>query len=502
VATVSEIAPEAVPGAATVLVADDDQSIRTVLHQALARQGHVVRTISSASALWQRVESGEGDLLITDVVFPDGDALALLPRIRARRPALPVIVMSARSTFLTALRASECGAIDYLPKPFDLNALIEAVERALTPSADVNARPLAPAEDDMPIIGRSAAMQDIFRAVARLRNTDLTVLINGESGTGKELIAHALHDYGRRRAGSFVAINMAAIPHELIESELFGHEKGAFTGAAARHAGRFEEARGGTLFLDEVGDMPLDTQTRLLRVLQSGTFMRVGGRETIHADARIIAATHRNLRQMVAQGLFREDLFFRLNVVPIRVPALRERLGDIPLLVRSFLARAVAADGLPEKTLSPEALARLKEHDWPGNVRELENLIRRLAALHPDDELGRDAINAALAEAQPRHPSRGSGQENGDTAGANSNESLTFTIERHLSQYFATHGDALPPPGLYDRVLREMERPLLMLALNAAGGNQLKAAALLGLNRNTLRKKLRALDIRTLRGPS
>ena len=324
---------------ATILVADDDRGIRTVLTQALGRQGYDVRTTGTAATLWQWVSNGEGDLVITDVVMPDENGLDLIPRIRNIRPGLRIIVMSARNTLLTAVKATERGAFEYLPKPFDLQELLAVVDRAITvkqAAPEVETTP--PEDEDLPLIGRSPAMQEIYRVLARLMNADLTVMIYGESGTGKELVARALHTLGKRGAGSFVAINMAAIPRDLIESELFGHEKGAFTGASGRKTGRFEQAAGGTLFLDEIGDMPLDAQTRLLRVLQEGEYTTVGGREPIRADARIVAATHRDLRQLVRQGLFREDLFYRLSVVPIRLPPLRERREDTPELVRHFLS--------------------------------------------------------------------------------------------------------------------------------------------------------------------
>jgi two-component system nitrogen regulation response regulator GlnG len=313
-------------------------------------------------------------------------------------------------------------------------------------------------------------------------------MIYGESGTGKELVARALHDYGKRRDGPFVAINMAAVPRELIESELFGHEKGAFTGAMARSSGRFEQATGGTLFLDEIGDMPLEAQTRLLRVLQEGEFTTVGGRTPIRADARIIAATHRDLRLLVRQGLFREDLFYRLNVVPIRLPPLRERSDDIPSLIRYFFAQA-EAECLDGKSLTGEATAFLKGYSWPGNVRELENLIRRLAALYTQEVISLEVVRAELGE---------TGET--DSAAVPANESLSAAVERHLREYFAAHHDGLPASGLYDRVVREIERPLIELSLSATNGNQVQAAKMLGLNRNTLRKKIRELDIRVLRG--
>jgi two-component system nitrogen regulation response regulator GlnG len=330
-------------------------------------------------------------------------------------------------------------------------------------------------------------MQEIYRVLAKLMQTDLTVMINGESGTGKELVARALHDYGKRRNGAFVAINMAAIPRDLIESELFGHEKGAFTGANARNAGRFEQAEGGTLFLDEIGDMPMEAQTRLLRVLQQGEYTTVGGRTPIKSDVRIIAATNKDLRILIAQGMFREVLFFRLNVVPLRLPPLRERSEDVPDLMRHFLALA-EREGLPAKRIDPEALERLKHYRWPGNVRELENLARRLAALYPHE-----VITAAVIDAELSQPAMSSTPE------PPAEESLTMSVERHLAHYFAGFDGQLPPAGLYHRVLREMEYPLLSAALAATRGNQIRAADLLGLNRNTLRKKIRELDIQVFR---
>ncbi len=480
--------------AATILIADDDRAIRTVLSQALVRQGHRVRTTGNAAALWRWIEDGDGDLVITDVLLPDENGLDLIPRIKKLRPGLRVIVMSAQSTLLTAVKATERGAFEYLPKPFDLRELVSIVERALSEPSQT--KPLdavgegADVQDGerMSLIGRSPAMQEIYRVLARLMGTDLTCMIYGESGTGKELVARALHTYGKRSYGAFVAINMAAVPRELIESELFGHEKGAFTGAAQRYAGRFEQAMGGTLFLDEIGDMPLEAQTRLLRVLQEGEYTTVGGRTPLKADARIVAATHRDLRQMVHQGLFREDLFYRLNVVPIRLPRLRERAEDIPELVRHFLAQA-QAEGLPPKIIDSAAMDALKAYRWPGNVRELENLIRRLTALYSEEVISRAIVEGELLEVQP-----------GPGAAPTRSESLGDAVERHLRDYFSAHQDDLPASGLYDRVVREIERPLIELSLAATRGNQIRAAKMLGINRNTLRKKIRDLDIRVIRG--
>jgi two-component system, NtrC family, nitrogen regulation response regulator GlnG len=473
----------------TILVADDDRAIRTVLNQALARLGHDVRMTGNAATLWRWVADGEGDLVITDVIMPDENGLDLIPRIKKMRPELRIIVMSAQSTLLTAVKATERGAFEYLPKPFDLRELVSVVERALSAP-----RPTASAQDDpddgqLPLIGRSPAMQEIYRAIARLMGTDLTVMITGESGTGKELVARALHDFGKRRSGPCVAINMAAIPRELIESELFGHEKGAFTGATARNMGRFEQAKGGTLFLDEIGDMPPEAQTRLLRVLQEGEYTAVGGRVPIRANVRIIAATHRDLSHLIRQGQFRDDLFYRLNVAPIRLPPLRERSADIPALVRHFAAIA-AREGLPIKTIDEAAMERLRRYRWPGNVRELENLVRRLAALYSQEVIGIDVIEAELAEAPPAET----------PVEAPGGEGLSSAVERHINDYFAAHKGDLPAAGLYDRVLREIERPLIVATLGATRGNQIKAAHLLGLNRNTLRKKIRELDIPVVRG--
>lgn len=476
----------------SILIADDDAAIRTVLNQALARAGYAPRATGNAATLWRWISQGEGDLVITDVIMPDENAFDLIPRVKKLRPELPIIVMSAQNTLMTAITAAERGAYEYLPKPFDLNELIAVVGRALAEPRKQQLRAQRdPQAEDLPLIGRSPAMQDIYRVLARLTQTDLTVMITGESGTGKELVARALHDYGKRRTGPFVAINMAAIPRELIESELFGHEKGAFTGAQSRASGRFEQAEGGTLFLDEIGDMPMEAQTRLLRVLQEGEYTTVGGRTPIKTNVRIIAATNRDLQHQIDQGLFREDLFYRLNVVPLRLPPLRERLEDVPDLVRHFLRQA-EKQGLPAKTIETAALERLKRHHWPGNVRELENLVRRLAALYTQDPITADLVDHELsAGSRPAF-------EEARAPAADVSQSL----ERYLAEYFAGYGDSLPPPGLYQRILRKVEHPLITAALAATRGNQIRAAELLGLNRNTLRKKIRDLEIRVVRTSS
>lgn len=473
-----------------ILVADDDAAIRTVLNQALSRAGYEVRLTSNAATLWRWVAEGEGDLIITDVIMPDENAFDLLPRIKRARPDLPVIVMSAQNTFMTAIRASERGAYEYLPKPFDLTELTSIVGRALSePKSQISKERASDSNDNMPLVGRSPAMQEIYRILARLMQTDLTVMINGESGTGKELVARALHDYGKRKHGPFVAINMAAIPRDLIEAELFGHEKGAFTGAQTRATGRFEQAEGGTLFLDEIGDMPMDAQTRLLRVLQQGEYMTVGGRTSIKTEVRIVAATNKDLRQLINQGLFREDLYFRLNVVPLRLPPLRERIDDIADLVHHFLSQA-EKEGLGTKQIEKNALERLKRHNWPGNIRELENLVRKLAALCPEDVISEAIISSEFDQIDEPALMRMANEEE---------LTLSVSMERHLANYFNSFGDDLPPPGLYHRLLKELEYPLLTATLSVTRGNQIKAAELLGVNRNTLRKKIRDLQIPVIR---
>ncbi|ATJ92050.1 nitrogen regulation protein NR(I) [Acetobacter tropicalis] len=472
----------------TILVADDDRSIRTVLGQALGRAGYQVQSTPNAATLWQWVEEGEGDLVITDVIMPDGSGLDLIPRIRQARPDLRIIVMSAQSNLMTAVKATQRGAFEYLAKPFDLKELLSVVGRALAAPAQEVAKPAVSAspEERLPLIGQSVVMQGIYRSIARLTTSDLTVMISGESGTGKELVARALHEYGRRRGGPFIAVNMAAIPRDQIESELFGQERTA----GGRSPGRFEQAAGGTLFLDEIGDMPPEAQTRLLRVLQDGEFTTVGGRAPIRADVRIIAATHRDLRQAIRAGTFREDLYYRLNVVPVRLPPLRERLEDIPLLARHFLAQCRDAGG-PSKVLDESAIERLQSWRWPGNVRELENLIRRIVALYPQETIGSDLIDAELAEPLANEAL---------VEKTAVEEPLSEAVSRHILRYLVAGREGMPLNDLYSRVIMEVERPLIQMTLTETRGNQIKAASMLGLNRNTLRKKIRELEIPVVRG--
>ena len=469
---------------AHILVAEDDKSVRLVVQQALARQGYTVQSSGTAAGLWKLIESGRGDVLISDIALPDGDALDLLPRIQQHRPDMPVIVMSARSTLLTAVKAQQTGVFEYLPKPFELRSLVEATDRAV--GSIGQSQPVTASqpgvEEGGPLVGRSRPMQDIFKAMARVVSTDLTVLITGESGTGKELVARALHDLGSRRAGPFVPINMAAIPRNLVESELFGHEKGAFVGADSRMSGRFEQAEGGSLFLDEVGDMPPEAQTRLLRVLQDGEYLPVGANRPVRANVRIIAATNHNLQHLMQQGLFREDLFYRLNVVPLRLPPLRERTEDIAPLVNHFLKQA-SAGGLPAKRFSPDAIRALAAWNWPGNVRELENLVRRLLVLVGEDIISADMVDSELASVRPVE------------APSIEADSLSEVVDQHIRKYFDTLEGAMPPAGLHARILREVEHPLILATLEITRGNQVKAAEILGINRNTLRKRIRELGI-------
>ncbi|HLZ85487.1 MAG TPA: sigma 54-interacting transcriptional regulator [Caulobacteraceae bacterium] len=462
-----------------ILIADDDASIRLVLSQAFSRLGYDVRATGNAATLLKWVGEGDGDLVITDVVMPDENVFDVLPRIRKQRPRLPVIVMSAQNTLLTAISAAEGGVFDYMPKPFDLDDMAAIAKRALERPADkeaVKAQARAMRDERLPLIGRSAPMQEVYRTIARLVGADLTVLILGESGAGKELVARALHDLGRRRDGRFVAISLAAIPRERVDSELFGRGDG--------EVGRLVEADGGTLFLDEIGDMPLDAQTRLLRVFD-GAEPAINPKTGRKPNVRVIAATNRDLRGLIAQGLFREDLYFRLNVAPIRVPPLRERVDDIPELARAFLLRA-SREGLPSKTIDQAALDRLKLHDWPGNVRELENLIRRICALYGEETIGARIVERELAE-------------QATTPAGEGPVSLATLVERNLASYFASQPGGVPPTGLYDRVLAEIERPLFQLTLTATRGNQMRAAEVLGLNRNTLRKRLHDLGIEKAR---
>lgn len=487
-----------------VWIIDDDRSIRWVFEKALTRENIAFKAFSSAREALTALESETPQVVVSDIRMPGESGLELLQHAKTLHPSLPVIIMTAYSDLESAVMAFQGGAYEYLPKPFDVDHAVELIRRAMDES--VRQDTAGEVSEVVPeMLGQAPAMQEVFRAIGRLSQSHATVMITGESGTGKELVASALHRHSPRAGRPFIAINTAAIPKELLESELFGHERGAFTGAQNMRRGRFEQAEGGTLFLDEIGDMPMEAQTRLLRVLQQGEYTTVGGRTSIRTNVRIVAATNKDLRILIQQGLFREDLFFRLNVVPLRLPPLRERTEDVPDLVRHFFKLA-AEQGLPLKNVDGGALERMKSHRWPGNIRELENLVRRLAALYPQEtiteqlvetELGFDA--APIGDRTP--PIAGTPAPQSVAAADIEGSTLSMSVEHHLNVLFRTHGEQLPPAGLYHRILREVEGPLLSAALAATRGNQIKAAELLGLNRNTLRKKVRDLDIRLMRSP-
>ena len=466
-----------------ILIADDDNAIRLVLEKKFDRSGFSTKSTDKGKTLLSWIENGEGDLVITDVVMEDSNGLDLLPIIQNIRPDLPVMVMSGLNTIKTAIDASASGAYEYFPKPFDLDNVLDVVTKAFNSEKKIINKSESEylLDDDLPIIGRSSAMQEVYRILAKVVASDLTVMVRGESGTGKELIARALHDYSPRKDKPFIAINMAAIPRELIESELFGYERGAFTGADKNSKGKFELADEGTLFLDEIGDMPVEAQTRLLRVLQDGCFTSIGGKKLIYTNVRIVTATHRNLSDMISDGLFREDLYYRLNVVPIFVPPLRERSDDIPLLINHFINQ-FTEKGVDKKTIDNGALIKLKNYLWPGNVRELENLIKRIIILTPQETIDLETINLYLSKFESFNNKYVS-------------TSLGASVEKHLNQYFDSHKNDLPAAGLYDRIIHEVERPLIIKTLKLVKGNQLKASKLLGINRNTLRKKIMYLDI-------
>jgi len=457
------------------LLVEDDGAIATVITAGLEEEAFTVDRCDGIAERDRLLSANEYDVLLTDVILADGDGIETLRQVQRVYPDLPIIIISAQNTLDTAVRASDASAFEYFPKPFDLDELVRTACQAADAVGGADALEPEQAEG-LPLIGRSKAMQDVYRMITRVLRNDLTVLILGESGTGKELVAEAIHQLGARKDGPFVAVNTAAIPRELVESELFGHEKGAFTGAVARTIGKFEQAQGGTLFLDEIGDMPADAQTRLLRALQSGRIRRVGGREEIAIDVRIIAATNRDLAPMIAAGQFREDLYYRINVVPIRLPPLRQRTGDIEPLARHFL-RTAAQEGLPGRTLGREAAALLVDRPWRGNVRELRNFMYRAALFAREDEIDAATVRH-LVESQPVD----------DAAPAPGG-----TIGDVLAEWLARSSFA--PGTLYHQALAVFEKPLIEHALARTGGNQLRAAQLLGINRNTLRKRLDDLAI-------
>lgn len=463
-----------------IWVVDDDSSIRWVLERTLNAAGLKCETFANADSVLEALERSVPDVLVSDIRMPGTDGLALLKSLHRDYPSLPVIIMTAHSDLDAAVNAYQEGAFEYLPKPFDIDEAVSLVERAVTHSQEQKRQqqPETSPQNAPEIIGEAPAMQEVFRAIGRLSRSSISVLINGESGTGKELVAHALHRHSPRSHKEFIALNMAAIPKDLIESELFGHEKGAFTGANSVRQGRFEQANGGTLFLDEIGDMPLDIQTRLLRVLADGQFYRVGGHSPVNVDVRIIAATHQDLERLVANGDFREDLFHRLNVIRIHLPALKDRRQDIPQLTRHFLQRASDELGVEVKTLHPSTEDILTELDWPGNVRQLENTCRWLTVMASGNEVLPTDLPPELLT-----PDSKTTQEQGNGHWHHALEQWARDTLKQGNQNLL--GEALP----------EFEKILLETALEYTHGHKQEAARLLGWGRNTLTRKLKELNI-------
>ena len=474
----------------TILVADDEDSVRFVLVKALESDGHVVLQASGGREALDRLRERPLDLAFVDLRMPDYDGLAVLAAARESGLTTPIVIITAQNTMDNAIEAMKRGAYDYIAKPFNIDEVQAVAHRALemarmsTDLKRVERELRGRFEVGVAIIGNSPAMQEIYKIIGRIANTDTTVLIQGESGTGKELIAKVIHYHSPRWSGPFVAINCSAIPRELLESELFGHEKGAFTGATEQRPGKFELAQGGTILLDEIADMPLELQAKLLRVLQEREVTRLGGRETLKVDCRILAATNQSLERAAKQGRFREDLFFRLNVVPVQVPPLRDRRGDIPELLTFFIDKINREMGTSITGISPEARDALLRHNWPGNVRELENTLIRAAVLASGSTIMPRDLALAVQEPTPAMY--------GDM-------SLEEIVRLKLREYFRQTGD-VEPSDLYALILERVERPLIELTLERTGGNQLQAAAILGINRNTLRKKISTLKITPRRG--
>ncbi len=461
----------------SVWIIDDDKSIRWVLEKALTRAGISYASFTNADDALNALYDTLPKVILSDIRMPGTDGLKFLATVKAEHPTLPVIVMTAHSDLDSAVAAFQGGAFEYLPKPFDVDQAVQLVERALGEAERDNAGP--DAMDATPVmLGQAPAMQDVFRAIGRLSQSSVTVLITGESGSGKELVAHALHRHSNRAAKAFIAINTAAIPRDLLESELFGHERGSFTGATTQRRGRFEEAEGGTLFLDEIGDMPTELQTRLLRVLSDGFFYRVGGHQPIKANVRVIAATHQNLEDRVKQGLFREDLFHRLNVIRLRLPPLRERQEDVPLLARHFLFKSAQQLGVEPKRLSDGAMDMLKVYPFPGNVRQLENICHWLTVMAPGQTIEPGDLPPEMKEAPQASPG---GMPSGDWV----------TALEHLADQRLKRGEI----GIIDSLTHQFEAALIKTALAHTGGRRVEAAHLLGLGRNTLTRKIQELGI-------
>jgi len=500
-----------------IWIVDDDRSIRWVLERALARASLPCRAFAQAQDVLAALEAETPQVLISDIRMPGVSGIGLLQTVKQRHPALPVIIMTAFSDLESAVSAFQGGAFEYLPKPFDVDKAVELIRRAVDESLR-EAGPQEPAGDVPEILGQAPAMHEVFRAIGRLSQSSVTVLITGESGTGKEVVAQALHRHSARAGKPFIALNTAAIPRDLLESELFGHERGAFTGAQATRRGRFEQAEGGTLFLDEIGDMPAELQTRLLRVLSDGCFYRVGGHQPLRADVRVIAATHQNLEERVKQGLFREDLFHRLNVIRLRLPPLRERREDIALLARHFLARSARELGVEPKRLSPQALGRIEQLPFPGNVRQLENLCHWLTVLAPaqlvhvsdlpedlqpgdtpsvaqptsrQDSVTQTAVQPAATSSGLQPGARADSDPTSAVARVDASaqtwtDLLAADVERLLSE----RGEAV-----IDDLTRRFESTVIRTALRLTQGRRIEAAARLGLGRNTITRKIQSLGL-------
>jgi len=497
-----------------IWIVDDDQSIRFVLEKALLREDLPTRSFTNPREVLQALESGDDEngpqILVSDIRMPGGSGLDLLTKVKEKHPGLPVIIMTAFSDLDSAVSAFQGGAFEYLPKPFDLPKAIELIRRAVEESQreEVAEERMAAAPE---MLGQAPAMQDVFRAIGRLSQSNVTVMITGESGSGKELVARALHKHSPRAGGPFVAINTAAIPKDLLESELFGHERGAFTGAQTMRRGRFEQAEGGTLFLDEIGDMPFDLQTRLLRVLSDGHFYRVGGHNAVKANVRVIAATHQDLEQRVKEGIFREDLFHRLNVIRLRLPALRERLDDIPMLARHFLQQSAKQLGVEPKRISDAALARLATFGFPGNVRQLENICHWLTVMAPAQliepkdlppEVGAGtgeapaARTAQPAAEAPRAPASG----DASPAPAAAPEMVGAVAAGQRSWESGLEAEALEllasgRHDVWDELTKRFESKLILTALANTRGRRIEAAQKLGIGRNTITRKIQELGL-------
>ncbi len=466
-----------------ILIIDDDFSLRQVIEKALKNSKTNIKSVSTISEAWVDIEKNRYDLIICDVVLPDGDGLELVKKVKSKDNSQSFIIISAKNNLLTAIKANQLDVVDYLPKPLDLNDLTITVDRCLKNQMIKNNEFII--DEKLPIIGTSTVMQSVFKNIAKITKTNYTVLITGESGSGKELVAKVIHDYSPRSNSPFIPINMASLPRDLIESELFGYEKGSFTGAEKRTLGFFEKANGGTLFLDEIGDMPIDVQARLLRVLQFGEFSRVGGREVIRTDVRIISATNKNLLNSIDQNLFRQDLFYRLNVININLPPLREREDDIVEIAKSFLVKFSSN----EKSLDSNGIEFLKNYSWPGNIRELENLFKRVCALSKDRIITSEILSEFL-DKKKTHLNNHSVQN----VSVKSYSTLNVFLQEFFDKLFDTLEDETEIQ-LFEKLISEVEKQLISKTLKYYSGNQIKSSKLLGINRNTLRSKIQKYKI-------